>query len=375
MNIEERRISVRDVTDGYIDDGEYGVKGLDERLDIRPEYQREFVYKPNQRNAVIHTVMNGLPLNVMYWCKTGANENGEETYEVLDGQQRTISLCQYVDGVYSVNIDGKDMYFNNLPQDKQDKILDYKLLVYICDGTESEKLDWFRTINLAGEQLTEQELRNAVYHGPWVSSAKRYFSKSDCPASRLTEGKTYLKGSSIRQDYLETAISWIADRDGETIDSYMAKHQHDPNAQPLWSYYRSVIDWVEAIFPTYHREMKGVQWGLLYNQHGERNDLDGAKLDKEVNRLLADDEITKPSGIFEYILTGNERTLNLRLFSDTDKKKKYAEQDGKCAICQKPFEISKMQGDHIKPWSEGGKTTLDNCQMLCRDCNLRKSNH
>lgn len=374
MNIEERRISVRDVSDEYVDDGEHGVKGLDDRLDIRPEYQREFVYKPAQRNAVIQTVMNGLPLNVMYWCKTGTNNDGEETYEVLDGQQRTISLCQYVDGEYSVSVDGKDMYFDNLPQDKQDKILDYKLFVYVCDGTDSEKLDWFEIINIAGVQLTEQELRNAVYHGPWVSSAKRYFSKSDCPADQLTDGRNYLKGSSIRQDYLETAISWIADRDGETIDGYMAKHQHDPNAQPLWSYYRSVIDWVEAIFPTYHREMRGVQWGLLYNRHGTRTDLDGAKLDVEVNRLLTDEEVTKPSGVFEYLLTGDECTLNLRSFSDADKKKKYTEQDGRCAICGKHFELSKMQGDHIKPWSEGGKTTLDNCQMLCSTCNIQKSN-
>lgn len=379
MKIEERRISIREVADDYFDDGEHGVTGLNGRLDIRPQYQREFVYEPKQQEAVINTVMRGLPLNVMYWCKTGENEDGEETYEVLDGQQRTISVCRYVDSQFSVNVDGHTQYFHTLPKDKQEQILDYKLLVYVCDGTDSEKLDWFKTINIAGERLYDQELRNAVYSGPWVTSAKKYFSKSDCPADGLGSGKGYLSGSSIRQDYLETAISWIASRDGfngqNAIDDYMAKHQNDANAQQLWSYFRSVIDWVDATFPTWHKEMKQVQWGLLYNKHGERTDLDGAELDKEVTRLLGDDEVTKKSGVFEYLLTGNERLLSLRSFTDKEKAVKYAEQDGKCAICGKAFPIEKMQGDHIIPWSEGGKTTLDNCQMLCTTCNIKKSNH
>lgn len=379
MNIEERRISVRDVVEGYFDDGEHGVTGYDDRLNIRPEYQREFVYNDKQQAEVINTVMRGLPLNVMYWCKTGVNEDGEETYEVLDGQQRTISVCNYVEGEFSVNVDGSTKYFHNLPKDKQNQILDYELFVYVCDGTDSEKLDWFKIINIAGVQLTDQELRNAVYSGPWVSSAKKYFSKSNCPADDLGSGKGYLKGSSLRQDYLETAISWIADRDGfngqNAIDDYMAKHQNDANAQQLWSYFRSVIDWVDATFPTWHKEMKGVQWGLLYNKHGERTDLDGEKLDKEVTHLLGDDEVTKKSGVFEYLLTGNERLLSIRQFTDKEKAVKYTEQDRKCAICGKEFPIEKMQGDHIIPWSEGGKTTLDNLQMLCTTCNIKKSNH
>lgn len=372
MNIVERRISVRDVADGYFDDGEHGVTGLDGRLDIRPEFQREFVYQPKQRDAVMDTVLKGLPLNVMYWCKTGTDDDGAETYEVLDGQQRTISVCQYVDGEFSIDINGQPLYFDNLPADVKDKILDYELFIYVCDGTDSEKLEWFKIINIAGEQLTNQELRNAVYHGPWVSSAKAYFSKNGCAASRLTDG-TYLKGSSIRQDYLETAISWIADREGTTIDKYMATHQHDANAQALWSYYRSVIDWVQAVFPTYRKQMCGVQWGLLYNKHGQRTDLDGSKLDKEVARLLDDPEVTRASGVFEYLLTGDERLLSLRQFSQEDKKEKYEEQGGKCAICGKPFELSKMQGDHIVPWSQGGRTTIDNLQMLCVTCNIKKS--
>lgn len=380
MEIEERRISIRDVAESYFDDGEHGVTGFDDRLDIRPEYQREFVYAPKQQAAVIDTVMRGLPLNVMYWCKTGVDEDGKETYEVLDGQQRTISICRYVDGQFSVDVDGHTQYFHTLPKDKQEEILDYKLLIYICDGTDSEKLAWFKTINIAGERLYDQELRNAVYSGSWVTSAKKYFSKTDCPADQLGSGKGYLSGSSIRQDYLQTAIDWIADRDGfenknTRIDDYMAAHRDDKNAQQLWSYFRSVIDWVDATFPTWHKEMKQVQWGLLYNRHGQRTDLDGTELDEKVTKLLGDDEVTKKSGVFEYLLTGDERTLSLRTFNDKEKNAKYAEQDGKCAICGKSFPINKMQGDHIIPWSEGGKTTIDNLQMLCTTCNLKKSNH
>ena len=214
MRIEERKVTVGEVCDGYFNDAEEGVVGYGERLDIRPRYQREFVYKDKQRDEVIRTVMKGLPLNVIYWCKTG-----EDSYEVLDGQQRTISLCEYVDGSFSVD----DKYFYNLPEDQKRKILDYRLFVYVCDGTDSEKLDWFRIINIAGEQLTDQELRNAVYAGSWTSDAKRYFSKTGCVASTLAGD--YLKGTSIRQEYLETAISWAAAASSETIEAYMAKHQ------------------------------------------------------------------------------------------------------------------------------------------------------
>ena len=264
MHIEERKITVREVTEGYFNDAEEGVVGYDEQLDIRPKYQREFVYKDEQRNEVIRTVMKGLPLNVMYWVDRGEEfEDDPDTprYEVMDGQQRTISLCEYVDGNFSVD----DMLFGNLPKDKQDEILDYELFIYICNGTESEKLDWFRIINIAGEQLTDQELRNAVYAGSWTSDAKRYFSKSGCAADRMAGD--YLKGSSIRQEYLETAIFWAASAEGKTIEGYMSEHQHDPSAVTIWNYFRSVIDWVQAIFPKKRKEMKGLPWGLFYNDH------------------------------------------------------------------------------------------------------------
>lgn len=363
MQIEQRKVTVREVTEGYFNDAEEGVTGYDDRLDIRPKYQREFVYKDNQRDEVIRTVMRGLPLNVMYWCRTG-----QDTYEVLDGQQRTISLCEYVDGTFSVD----DKYFYNLPSDQQDKILDYELFVYVCDGTDSEKLDWFKIINIAGERLTDQELRNAVYAGSWVSDAKRYFSKTGCAADTLAGD--YLKGASIRQEYLETAISWAAAADGKTIEGYMAKHQNEPTAQALWSYFRSVIEWVEAIFPKKRKEMKGLAWGLFYNKHGKRTDLDPKKLELEVQRLLGDEDVTKKSGIYEYLLTGSERALFIRAFDRRDALAAYEKQHHKCAICGEEFEFEEMQADHIKPWSKGGHTTPENCQMLCRDCNLKKSN-
>ena len=224
MNIEERKIKIREVYEGYFNDDEEGVTGYDDRLDIRPKYQREFVYKDKQRDEVIRTVLKGLPLNVIYWCKTG-----DDTYEVLDGQQRTISVCEYLDNSFSVD----EKFFGNLPQDIQDKVLDYELFVYVCDGTDSEKLEWFKIINIAGEQLTDQEMRNAVYAGSWVSDAKRYFSKTGCAANSLAGD--YLKGSSIRQDYLETAISWIASKENMTIEKYMAIHQNEPSAIELFS--------------------------------------------------------------------------------------------------------------------------------------------
>lgn len=366
MIIDQRRITVKQVCEGYFNDAEEGVEGYNGLLDIRPRYQREFVYKAEQRDEVIRTIMKGLPLNVMYWCKI-TKEDGSEGYEVMDGQQRTISFCEYVDGTFSVD----DRYFDNLPSDLKKKILDYELFIYVCDGTESEKLDWFRIINIAGEKLTEQELRNAVYAGSWTASAKRYFSKTGCAASQLATD--YLKGSSIRQEYLETAISWIAAREGDTIEGYMSKHQFDESAVSLWNYFRSVMDWVKDVFPKYRKEMKGLPWGLYFNEHGKRTDLDSKTLDLEIQRLMGDEDVTRKSGIYEFLLTGKEEKLSIRNFDRRDKLAAYERQGHKCAICGKEHPFDEMHGDHIIAWSKGGHTTPDNCQMLCRDCNLKKS--
>lgn len=359
MNIELKEITIQELSDGFQDNNENGVVGFGGKLDIRPSYQREFIYKDKQRDAVINTVTKNFPLNVMYWA---VREDG--TFEVIDGQQRTISICQYVNGDFAF----QNRYFHNLKADEKEKILNYTLMVYVCSGTESEKLEWFKTINIAGEKLTEQELRNAVYTGSWVSDAKRYFSKSGCVAYNI--GSDYLNGSPIRQEFLETAIDWISEG---KIENYMATHQHDPNATALWLYFQSVITWVNATFTVKRKKfMKGIQWGLFYNKYKDVV-FDTKAIEEETARLIADDEVEKKSGIYAYILTKDERYLGIRTFSDSVKQKVYEKQKGICPICKNHFDISEMEGDHITPWVEGGKTIEENCQMLCKDDNRRKS--
>jgi hypothetical protein len=216
-------------------------------------------------------------------------------------------------------------------------------------------------------RLTEQELRNAVYAGSWTSDAKRYFSKTQCAAWKLAE--KYMAGSPIRQHYLETVIFWINNGD---IEGYMAKHQHDKNANSLWLYFQAVISWVNAIFPKYRREMNGIAWGELYNVYKDKN-LDPATLEVEVTKLMVDDEVTRKKGIYEYLLTGNEKHLSIRTFTDSNKRTLYERQKGNCPTCKNNFEIQQMEADHITPWSQGGKTEIGNGQMLCRECNRRKS--
>ncbi|MDD2693383.1 MAG: DUF262 domain-containing protein [Candidatus Gracilibacteria bacterium] len=358
MKIELREIAIRDVVAGYTNNQEDGVVGYAGKLNIRPKYQREFVYRDRQRDSVIETVRRGFPLNVMYWVR-----NADDTYEVLDGQQRTISICEYVAGNFSLDF----QYFHNLTDTEREQILDYRLMVYFCEGNDREKLDWFKTINIAGEKLTDQELRNAVYTGPWLTDAKRYFSRTGCPAYAI--GSDYLNGSPIRQDYLETAIDWISWR---TIEQYMSEHQHEPNAFELWSYFQNVITWTSTIFPNYRREMRGVAWGSLYNEFSSKG-FDAEKLEAEIQVLMQDEDVTRKSGIYEYVLTRNEKYLNIRSFTDRMKREAYERQEGICTHCQGHFELSEMEADHITPWHAGGKTTSENCQMLCRGCNRVKS--
>jgi hypothetical protein len=358
MNIEFKKITIRDLTKGYVDNDEQGVIGFDDKLDIRPQYQRNFIYKDKQRDAVIETINHNFPLNVMYWA---VRKDGK--FEVIDGQQRTISICQFVKGDFSIN----EKYFDNLKQDEQDKLLDYELMVYRCSGTDSEKLKWFETINIAGEKLTPQELRNAVYSGSWVSDAKLRFSKSNCPASEISSD--YVKGSANRQELLETAIKWISKDD---INDYMAQNQNLQNANLLWQYYESVITWVKTTFPNKRKSMKGVEWGYLYNQYNDKQfDID--EIEAEIKKLILDDDVTKESGIYPYILTRDEKYLSIRAFTDNMKQKVYEKQDGNCVKCKEHFEISEMEADHIKPWHEGGKTIEENCQLLCKNDNRRKS--
>lgn len=358
MKIELKEITVRDLANGYADNAEEGVFGYDGKLDIRPPYQREFIYKDKQRDAVIDTITKKFPLNTMYWS---VRKDGN--YEIIDGQQRTISVCQYVKGDFSIN----GLAFHNLPKDKREQILDYKLMVYFCSGTESERLDWFRIINIAGEKLTDQELRNAVYSGSWVSDAKRYFSKTGCVAYQI--GSDYLLGSAIRQEYLETAIDWIS---RGQIEDYMSKHQHEKDAKILWEYFQDVINWVKTVFINYRKEMKGVPFGILYNEFKNKK-LNAKKLEKEIAILMEDEDVTNKKGIYSYVLTRKEKFLNIRSFTEKQKREAYERQKGVCPFCKNKWKIEEMEADHITPWREGGKTIASNCQMLCKDDNRRKS--
>jgi len=361
MKIELREITIKEVAENYVDNAEEGVIGYYGNLNIRPKYQREFVYDVKKRNAVIDTIRKGFPLNVMYWV---VNDDG--TFEVLDGQQRTISFCQYVKNVFSV----ESKAFHNLTDTEQQQIYNYKLMIYFCEGNDKEKLDWFEIINIAGEKLTEQELRNAVYTGTWLTHAKSIFSKSNCAAYLLA--KDYINGSPIRQEFLEKALSWIS-KGG--IKDYMSIHQHDINANELWTYFKSVIDWVQLTFgcpKNYRKEMKGLDWGGMYDKFKDEM-YDTAKLEAEIQALMIDDDVSNNKGIYQYVLTRNEKHLNIRAFTESQKRSAFERQKGICPKCEKVFEIKAMHADHITPWSKGGKTNTENCQMLCADCNRRKS--
>ncbi len=365
MKIELHKIKIREVVEGYKDSAEEGVVAYGGKLNVRPKYQREFVYKDKQRDAVIDTVKKGFPLNVMYWIKTA-----EDSFEVLDGQQRTISIGQFANGDFSVDFNGRLAMFHNLTKEEQEQILDYELMVYFCEGTDKEKLDWFKIINIAGEKLTDQELRNAVYTGSWLSDAKLKFSKSNCAAYLLAnDGGALLTGSPIRQEYLETALSWI--NSGE-VANYMAKHQHDKKADELWEYFQNVVAWVRKAFSNHRKEMANVNWGELYNQFKDKKQ-NAEKLEIEVAKMMQDDDVTKKSGIYPFLFTKQERHLSIRAFNDKMKRESYERQKGICTKCGESFELSEMEADHINPWHEGGKTTAENCQMLCKQDNRTKS--
>lgn len=364
MKITLKNIPIRDVIDGYQNNGEGGVFGYGGKLNIRPPYQREFIYAQKESDAVIRTVRAGFPLNTMYWS---LSEDG--SYELMDGQQRSISICQFVTEIIPIRFDdGHELAFSNLTTDQQKQILDYELSIYICSGTESEKLAWFRTINIAGKPLTDQELLNAMHTGPWLIDAKRWFSRTNGPAYNI--GEKYLNGSALRQEYLAKVLGWIS---GDKVEHYMNLHQQDVDAQELWQYFQSVIAWVERVFPNYRKIMKGLEWGELYNSHKD-DALNAAKLEQRIQALIADDEVDSKKGIYEYLLTGNEKTLSLRGFDEKMKTTQYERQKGVCPMCDsKHYEINEMEADHIVPWSKGGKTVLENCQMLCMKHNRTKS--
>ena len=373
MTIEKKEITVREITDGYVNNDDEGIRGYGGLLDIRPKYQREFIYSDKEQAAVINTVLHGYPLNVMYWVKRN-DADAPCPYEVMDGQQRTLSICEYVAKKFSFDFKN----FDNQPSDIQKRILDYKLDIYVCEGEDSEKLEWFKTINIAGKPLNEQEIQNAVFAGPFVSDAKRHFSKRNCGAAQLS--KDLVPGSAIRQELLKKALEWMAaheTRQGhrQTAVGYMKDHQHDPNANNLWTYFQTVLNWATTNFDLkrFRKIMNGLDWSWLYDNYGPPHTLDTVALGKRISELMLDtDEIQKPGGIIPYVLTGDERYLDLRGFPEKIKLAAWEEQEHKCKICGREFYFEFMEGDHITPWREGGRTVIENCQMLCRECNRRK---
>lgn len=385
MKIQTPIITIKDLVKNYKDDGENGVTAYDGKLNVRPAFQRAFVYEPNDRDKVMQTVYNGLPLNSIYWAI-----NPDKTFEVIDGQQRIISICQFItnddgDGnPIAVNFDNKrNQVFDGLSADKKKEILEYKLQVYICEGTDDEKLEWFHTINIAGKQMMPQELLNANYTGTWLSEAKIYFSKKrNNPAINIAfydndDKKTLLsvnKDDANRQALLELALTWIINTDTTQypeIKDYMAKHRHDKDAKELCDYFQNVIKWVKKIFPNYRREMKSLEWGILYNKYGTKK-YKPDELEKELQRLFdiydVDPDGLKKTGFYEYVLSGDRTLIWHRVFSDKQQNQVYKEQGEKCAICKKKFKKEELEAHHKIAFADGGETIIGYCQMLCKDC-------
>ena len=366
MKIELNKIPIRDLVEGYTDNAEEGVVGYGGKLNIRPPFQREFFYKGKEREAVINSVLKNYPLNTMYWVHN-LDAVDEKCFEVLDGQQRTISICDFVANKYSISLplygkDNEPHYFASLQEPEQKQIMDYNLTVYYCEGDPTEQLEWFQTINIPGAELTNQEALNAIYSGPWTTDAKRYFSKNGCPAYDLAS--KYMSGSPIRQKYLETVIRWISN---DEIGDYMANNKLKTSAKELWHYFELVIEWVTATFPETRKEMKGVQWGFLYHAHKDK-ELDPDALEAEIGKLMIDDEVTDNKGIYAFVLDRDKRHLNLRGFTEAQKRELWNKQKGKCKGCDEKFTVDDMHAHHKKSWAKGGKTIIENGELRCEPC-------
>jgi len=368
MKIKPLDINIQQLTNDYRDDREGGVTGYGGRLNIRPPYQREFVYKEIQRNAVIDTVSKGYPLNVMYWAV-----RPDGVFEVIDGQQRTISIAQFVINDFSL----KGLFnrpesrkFHALQKDEREKILNYPLLIYACEGSDSDRLNWFERINTAGEPLKKQELRNAIYYGPWLEEAKKRFSRIPCPATDI--GKNYVLGSANRHAFLEKAIEWF---NNGNVDEYMNQNvgrEGDSNAEQLLEHFKTVVDWVKKTFPTYRKEMKGVDWGDLYQKYRDK-EIDPIASETKVSELMQCREITKRRGIYSFVFSLDPQDLHIRQFTEQQKRIAYENQKGKCAISGKKCDIKEMEADHKDAWSEGGLTEQKNCQMVSIDEHRKKT--
>ena len=393
--------TIRDLVDGYMKDSDDGsttdsVFGFGGKLNIRPSYQRNSVFNEKKRNAVIETILDGCPLNAIYWVD---KEDG--TFEVLDGQQRILSICKYLAGEFAVSA---ECFPTQIPQDFPnlkmnisdiaEQVLEYQPEIYVCRGTPSEKLRWFNRINTSGEPLNEQELRNSAYTGAWLADAKARFSSAKGRGVKLADvnpnnnkSEPLLNGSWNRQEYLQTALSWAARHEGyNTIEEYMLIHRGDADASTLWQYFSQVLEWVRSKFVAYDKALRGMDWGEIYEnyQAGKYNGNDIEKGAAEINdrivELLEDDEVTaKMRGIYLFIITGEGKHLQIRQFDEMTARAVYEKQHHRCPYCEqegnmKEYHFSDMQADHIMPWSKGGKTIKENCQMLCRRHNESKGN-
>lgn len=361
-----------------------GLFGLGGRLTIQPEYQRNYIYADGggkKEQAVIRSLLKGYPLGLIYF-----NTVAPDRFEVLDGQQRITSIGRFVTNKFAIMDDGNPQYFDSLPADQQARIMGSKLLIYECEGTESEIKQWFETINIAGVPLNDQELLNAIYSGPFVTRAKAEFSNSQ--NANIQKWSAYIKGSANRQEFLERALEWVSRGD---IGGYMSAHRNDDNINELKAYFNSVIDWVSAVFIDVLPEMKGLEWGRLYEMyHG--NSYDPKKLSQEVKKLAADPYVTNRKGIFEYLLGGStdKKLLAVRVFDKRVIQDVYARQTAEaqaegvsnCPLCavgdtankRRIYLLKEMDADHVTAWSKGGESTAENCQMLCVTHNRAKGN-
>lgn len=360
-----------------------GLFGLSGKLTIQPEYQRNYIYADGKKDvAVIESILKGYPLGLIYF-----NQIGDEQYEVLDGQQRITSIGRFVKNKFAIKDEnGMEQYFDSLADNIKQKISETKLLIYICQGEEKEIKEWFKTINIAGVSLNEQELLNAVYSGKFVTLAKEEFSNSQ--NANIQKWSSYVRGTVNRQDFLATALAWV--RKGD-VSEYMAIHRQDDNINELKNYFTTVIDWASNTFMTVEKEMQGLEWGRLYETYG-KTAYDPAKLHEKVTALYADPYVKNRKGIFEYVLGGetDKTLLDIRIFDEATKRATYktqteeAKQAGisNCPLCAvgdnanktKLWELKEMEADHVSPWSKGGATSKENCEMLCKSHNRSKGN-
>ena len=360
-----------------------GLFGLNGKLTIQPEYQRNYIYADGKKDvAVIESILNGYPIGLIYF-----NKVGKDKLEVLDGQQRITSFGRYVTDKFAVKDEnGMEQYFNGISKDKQEKIMQTKLTIYECEGTESEIKEWFETINIAGIPLTEQEKLNAIYSGHFVTLAKEEFSNSQ--NSNVLKWGAYIKGNVNRQDFLARALDWVSKG---KIGEYMSKHRQDNNINELKTYFNSVIDWVSKTFIDVESEMKGLEWGRLYEEYHNKG-YNPKKISDTIHKLYADPYVKNRKGVFEYILGGEKDTklLDVRVFDEATKKSVYTKQtdDAKkkgksnCSLCSighdanknKIWKIDDMDADHVSAWSKGGATDIKNCEMLCKTHNRAKGN-